>query len=522
MAFNVLYYPYDIHSVYRPVVYKVSSTNYAAPNIFNSLALINSIGLATAQERADYDLATDTVVVRHSGLTEAAIAGQYYRLHLSLGPNDVSGTNRYPGAYRVERVLTSTSFVISATYVGFTTTGGTLHRVLGNYTVFAKVSGPNIPVPVEYAIKPVLGDVFGQQDYVFELDCRDVLARHFKDVKAIASRLNPSIVDAEGYITQRYSVTMREAYDVIASDGTATFTRFEGVEDPLYENIDQVCVNAVHPYHHVERDGTVNFDYVDSFDTDYTNTLTASTTKRFLTYMDRTATPIRRGDSFFLSFLKAKFVNGVVRYSFTFEGPSGLLGTAQVGGTNLPRTSYMLDVGAALNSAPAGTTTMKVRLSNAAGQAISETFTFKVQACKGINKRWYYLNKLGGVDAFTFEGEETRQMTVRRDTISKPSMALPDTYAVGTTFRGDWQQRVWRTEPQRKYTLSSGYLLPLTLRTIAEEMFESPNIFTEVQAGYWTNIIPLTSEVPGDSDSGRAERFVIQYQLGVDNLTQRT
>jgi len=394
--------------------------------------------------------------------------------------------------------------------------------VLGNYTVFAKVSGPNIPVPVEYAIKPVLGDAFGQQDYVFELDCRDVLARHFKDVKDIASRLLPSIVDAEGYITQRYSVTMREAYDVIASDGTATFTRFEGADDPLYEITDQICVNAVHPYHHVERDGTVNFDYVDSFDTDYTNTLTASTTKRFLTYMDRTATPIRRGDSFFLSFLKAPYVNGLLRYSFTFEGPSGLLGTTQVGGASLPRTSYMLDVGAALNSAPTGTTTMKVRLSNAAGAAISETFPFKVQACKGINKRWYYLNKLGGVDAFTFEGEETRQMTVRRDTISKPSMALPDTYAAGTVFRGDWQQRVWRTEPQRKYTLSSGYLLPITLRTIAEEMFESPNIFTEVQAGYWTNIIPLTSEVPGDSDSGRAERFVIQYQLGVDNLTQRT
>jgi hypothetical protein len=48
------------------------------------------------------------------------------------------------------------------------------------------------------------------------------------------------------------------------------------------------------------------------------------------------------------------------------------------------------------------------------------------------------------------------------------------------------------------------------------------SFFTEVQSGYWTNIIPLTSEVPGDSDSGRAERFVIQYQLGVDNLTQRT
>jgi len=117
MAFNVLYYPYDIHSVYRPVVYKVTSTNYGVPNPFNSLGLINSIGLATAQERADYDLTPTTIVVRHTALASPAIAGQYYRLHLSLGPNDVSGTNRYPGAYRVERVLTSTSFVISATYV---------------------------------------------------------------------------------------------------------------------------------------------------------------------------------------------------------------------------------------------------------------------------------------------------------------------------------------------------------------------------------------------------------------------
>jgi hypothetical protein len=81
---------------------------------------------------------------------------------------------------------------------------------------------------------------------------------------------------------------------------------------------------------------------------------------------------------------------------------------------------------------------------------------------------------------------------------------------------------VWRTTPQRKYTISSGYLQPAVLRDIAETMFESPNIFTEIRPGWWTNIIPITSDVAGDSDSSRMERFVIQYQLGVDNQTQRT
>jgi hypothetical protein len=53
-------------------------------------------------------------------------------------------------------------------------------------------------------------------------------------------------------------------------------------------------------------------------------------------------------------------------------------------------------------------------------------------------------------------------------------------------------------------------------------MFESPNIFTEVRPGWWTNIIPITTEVAGDGSSARAERFVIQYRLGVDNRSQRT
>ena len=64
--------------------------------------------------------------------------------------------------------------------------------------------------------------------------------------------------------------------------------------------------------------------------------------------------------------------------------------------------------------------------------------------------------------------------------------------------------------------------VPLELRNIAEEMFESPNVVTEIREGWWTPVVPITSDVAGDSNTGRAERFVIQYALGVDNTTQRT
>ena len=515
MALQPIYSPVGYHSVYRPVTYRLTSTDYLEPNPFQATAQVVEVRLPDAAEQATYGIPSTAVLVQHTGA--AIIAGQLYKIPGSLGPNDVSGTSRYPDTYRVDRVLSSTLIVISATYVGFDTTGGYLFRILGNYTVFARVSGPHIPVTVEYALRPVLEEGVG---YVFELDARDVLARHFKDVKAICDTSSGALVDGAGYITQRYTVDFYAGYDVVTSTGI-TFTRFDTVDDPAFSIANQICVNAVHPYHHVQRDGSVDFDYVDAdFTEDYLVTGVNAPLKRFLTYMDRSKNTIRVGDSFFLAFLNNRIGNPERKVSVTFDNESTFLGTITLATSTAPANSFICNVGRALDQMPAGATRMKVTILTGTNAARTETFTLNIVACKGVNKRWYYLNKLGGVDAFTFEGDETRQMSVSRQTISKPSMRLPE--VAGGTYRGDWQQRVWRTEPMRKYTLTSGYLLPVLLRNIAEEMFESPNIWTEVRSGYWTNIIPLTNEVPGDSDTGRAERFVIQYMLGVDNLTQRT
>ena len=532
MALSPLYYPYDYHSAYRPVIYRVVSDSYRPPNLFFSDGLIQAVRLPTDTEVSTYGVDPSSVILEHT-LPTAALAGQLYRLGDTLAQDDLSGTSRYPGIYRVERVLTSTTMVINASYIGQPTSGGWVQLVPGNFTIFAKVTGPNITTPVEYSLKPVLDPNAygpGAAAYVFELDCRDALARHFKDIKEIAQTGTNAITNAEGYITMKYDVLFYEAYDVVdpSGNGSVTFTRFDNVQQLRFEIFGQTCVNAVHPYHKVERNGDITLDWADSFNESYVmSSVGVGTSRRFLTYMDRDKTTIRRGDSFFLSWMwQGAPLNTKMRVRFV-DLSGTILGTADIGNdtnANLGATSYICNIGSAIDNGPSNAATMQAYLIRPSNQQrLSEIFTFKVEECKGVNKRWYYLNKLGGVDAFTFSGDETREMSVSRDLISKPNMAIPELVMMsGGTFRGDFQRRVWRTQPDRRYTLTSGYMLPLQLRVIAEEMFESPNIFTEQREGWWTNIIPMTTEVPGDSNSGRAERFVIQYRLGVDNVTQRT
>ena len=533
MAFFPLYYPSDYHSAYRPILYRFVSTDYQIPSVFSADALIVGVRLATPTEVDTYGITATDLVVEHTAPAVPFIIGEIIALPDTAAPSDLSGTSRYPDEYRITRILSTTLTMVSASYVGVDTTGGSVNRIKGNYTVFATVIGPNIPEPVEFAIKPIIETVYGSPAYVFELDCRDAIARHFKDIKNLVTANTTEITSAEGYISMKYDVRLYAGYNVVGTNGVITFTRFDNpATDPYFEIIGQVAVNAIHPYHHVERNGTVDLDWADSFNTDHVmNSIGiggAINEKRFLTYMDRDLTKIRTGDAFFLSWLwmGTPLSRGKIRIRYVNAAGSNIstVDIGNPGNNNLGATSYIANVGLAAHTAPAGAVKFLVWLINGSTDTrVSEVWTFNIEACKGVNKRWYYLNKLGGVDAFTFSGDETREMSVQRDTLSKPNMAIPEVLSyAGQTFTNDYQRRVWRTTPNRKYTLSSGFLLPKELRVVAEGMFESPNIFTEIRDGWWTPVIPITTDTPGDSNSGRAERFVIQYALGVDNATQRT
>jgi hypothetical protein len=89
-------------------------------------------------------------------------------------------------------------------------------------------------------------------------------------------------------------------------------------------------------------------------------------------------------------------------------------------------------------------------------------------------------------------------------------------------FNGDYQRRVWRTTVDRRYTITSGYLLPEQIRSVVEPMFESANVWTSIHPDWWTDVVIFTGATPADSTSEQAQRMVIEYGLGVDNVSQRT
>jgi hypothetical protein len=173
-------------------------------------------------------------------------------------------------------------------------------------------------------------------------------------------------------------------------------------------------------------------------------------------------------------------------------------------------------MGPANITVPATAQSYRFAIFNRNENRISEIFTYNVKECKGINRRWYYLNKMGGVDAFTFQGEETRIMGASRRTLAKPHMNTMPGY-----FNGDWNQRTYRVDPTRSYTITSDYLLPTMIRSVVEPLFESANVWCTINSGWWTPIIITTNETPGDSSASRRERMALEYILGVDNVSQR-
>lgn len=498
--------------VYRPVVWTFGSSNYPTPFLPSTITNI--------RRPFGADFINHPTVLPGMVLVDHNLTG--FNFYFVGSKVSISGGTPYDGEWRIVQKLTPTLMVIDATWSEDWSNGGEISIVLGNFTVYAKVrawidQGNGIAANdgVTFALKPIYVDSVpqGTKRAVFKMDVRDYLARSFDDAKKLVTTTQSGIVKADGYIAMSYTVEAYEAYDVVSADNVVTFTRFT---NDILTPPAETCVNVVQPYHLIRRDGSVPFDWKDSMAEYYT----LNDERRFLTHIDNVndqnkAVPVRTGDAFYLAWLNVVPGRYAMRITY-LDSSYQSLGLQDIGGGQSVGLSNICNVGPKVLTIPTGTRYYHAQLiDRGTGGIVSSRFYFELVACKGVNKRWYYLNKMGGIDAFTFEGDESRQMAVKRDVISKPSMP--------TQFGNwEWQRRVWRTEPQRKYTLTSGYLLPATLRTIAEDMFESPNIFTELQEERWTNIIPLSSEIPGDSNNSRAERIVVQYQLGVDNMTQRT
>ena len=89
MSFFPLYYPYDYHSAYRPIVYRVQSPDYLPPSIFTSSALVFAVRLATSTEVGLYGISSTDVVVEHTPAT-------FYNNELVALPLPIAGVEATP------------------------------------------------------------------------------------------------------------------------------------------------------------------------------------------------------------------------------------------------------------------------------------------------------------------------------------------------------------------------------------------------------------------------------------------
>ena len=131
--------------------------------------------------------------------------------------------------------------------------------------------------------------------------------------------------------------------------------------------------------------------------------------------------------------------------------------------------------------------------------------------CKENRRSFAWLNKLGGVDQYTFTGREISSSKTKRATVRKP-------YSPGNGF--DWTERQYRAEPERTGMVSTAPVSRSVRKWLVQDLHESPNVNVMVEGRPCTATI-LTDQVVSDNTGGIHKPVTLEYRLGVDNLSQQ-
>lgn len=428
---------------------------------------------------------------------------------------------RYDGITRITKIVTDGIFVIDATNTDGSF-GGNLSKYYERYRVLFRVQFAGQAEPQEYFVD-------AGPDGIFRVDVRKQAQRSFTDIFEVC--LPNTLVgaaDTSSRITQRYTITAFEAYN-IPTNGFNEFTLMDGegmgIALPPSQGKFNVVVNAVQPYHHTDEfDGGTDLDWNDDlFRYIVSPTTVGQAVRRFLTYApdwdgrERGIT-IAPGEDYFLSFLHDSAGQPITAL-FQFYNGNTFLSETPVPVT-LVGQSMVLACGPANIFVPAAATSYRMELRNAGNAPITRTYLFKMDRdCYRTPRRFFALNKFGGIDAWTFTGFEKRENTYQRETKSRTTMQAK------IPKYGSWMRKTWKVDPTRVYSQTSGTLGKAYLRYVADEILESPDIrmvrhqpATLGAQSWWTTVIPLSDSNDLGFEHGTLR---IEYMIGVDNQVQR-
>jgi hypothetical protein len=112
----------------------------------------------------------------------------------------------------------------------------------------------------------------------------------------------------------------------------------------------------------------------------------------------------------------------------------------------------------------------------------SETLTILIdRTCGYETTRLHWLNKLGGIDSFTFKRLARENKTVERESYKTQQGRLTGaTYSFDTFYTG---QNDYQTKSQRTIKATSGWVSTEIANWVNDELFDSPLIWMEVIGG---------------------------------------
>lgn len=511
MAVTTISSPAFPGSLYRPLQYTCGVTLPTAEDI-------TFIRLATSGDVATYPtlIEGESIIVEHATYTGFDV-GQHML---------IEGAGEWNGVRKVREVLDSTHTVLDG--AGYAeVTAGTIRIYRNNHKFIVYLWHDIAETTPRAVLKVDVSPVTGQATFSVNTVLQSWIQSDLLHSVVTANLSATEHISTEFLSSVIFRIQVLEGYDVPDDDGINVWT-LDGEWDPE-TGTPRCAVNGVHPYDHIYADETnAQFDWTDPRMIDYV--ASADPVARFLTYAPRAGEQVMANAEtgrLVVLLSSADDFDGtadfrIVLFGYDAAGTPTELGSSDVFTPAAGTSSFAIPCGPneietlVVPTFPlSGYVAYSILIAEGSvGGAVTEAVKFRIDnTCKEVRRRFHWMNKLGGIDSYSFTRRELASSKVKRLTLSKP-------YASGTGF--DYRTRTYRTDPTRNFTVSSEQVKPIVRRWIAEDLVESANVLTSHGSPRLSTVIFTTDQVDSHSTEDRKSQLVLNYTIGVDNLSQES
>lgn len=506
---SVIAYPPGPASCYRPLRTTVQGEGFQIESVVNFIRPASAGDVTTLGN----GLAVNDILVEHGaiqGPVDGAVGLTLY----------FAGCGSYDGLHKITKIIDGVSgtryLVIESTDYGSVVPAvlGTLVMWPPDYTMLCEVSiYYDMALPPAKVILRSTANTAG----VFAFDVSGCIRDHFKtDISAFCKAIpGPAIAaTAHGTTALFYKLRIVEIWD----DPTDAdpIDPWNGDWDVATDTDYRVAVNAIHPFA-----GNL-LDWTDTTFAQFTPNGTPSTRNLLTnaprgTILTNTGPKLTMGtaDRFRVHVLTvptAYTVTGL--YLNIVDISSGSPSLVEQNAITVAGTHAAISIAigpadlAAFMTVPSKYIAYITDVSNS---SLIEPVEITVDsACKENLRPFGWLNKLGGIDRYTFTGREIGVTKYKRSTVTKPM-------GYGTGY--DFAERVHKVEQDNVRTVSSGPVRDDVRRWLAEDMMGAAHMTVEVNS-IVCPCIPLSAQVQAFKTPNGLRPVTIEYQAGVDNLSQ--